>query len=351
MSFLINLGNWNSVFAVPSCVVDKHIKLAGAAQLKVLLWVLRHAGERFTTEDIGRALSMHPADVHDSMQYWIETGLLTQQEEQFAPPARAVAPIGEAEAPGGREVTSPAAASPQSAPVAPPAHLPRPLSRPQKPDSTHVAKRLGEDSDLAAMMQEAQMILGKTISPGDCATLLMLHDNDGLPVDVILMLLQYSVSVGKGAMRYIEKVGISWAEEGIDSHSKAEMKIRSLDLTQKAWRQVESTLGIDHRSPSSKEAEAANRWVNEWKFSPEMLRLAYERCVDAKGKYYTGYMDGILKRFYAEGISSVQQAEEERRNSPRAQRAALQDRAPSYDIDAYERSSIFDDITPGHRED
>ena len=342
MNFSINLGNWNAVFAVPSCVVDKHIKLAGAAQLKVLLWVLRHAGETFTTEDIGRALSMHPADVHDSMQYWIETGLIRQQEEQFSPPQRGAASL---------EQPSVTAQETMEKPSAAPVRLPRPLSRPQKPDSAHVAKRLEEDSDLAAMLQEAQMILGKTISPGDCATLLMLHDNDCLPVDVILMLLQYAVGIGKSAMRYIEKVGISWAEEGIDSHYKAEQKIRALDLTQKAWRQVENILGIEHRSPSSKEAEAANRWVNEWKFSPEMLRLAYERCIDAKGKYYTGYMDGILKRFHAQGIVTVQQAEEDRRNNATAGRGGLPEgRAPSYDIDAYERSSIFDDITPNRKE-
>lgn len=347
MSFSINLGNWNSVFAVPSCVVDKHIKLAGGAQLKVLLWILRHSGEPFTTEDIGRALSMHPADVHDSMQYWIETGLICRQEEQFSPPERRAASLEQPSAVAPVHNTPVAAEKPSVAPV----RLSRPLSRPQKPDSAHVAKRLEEDSDLAAMLQEAQMILGKTISPGDCATLLMLHDNDGLPVDVILMLLQYAVGIGKGAMRYIEKVGISWAEEGIDSHYKAEQKIRALDLTQKAWRQVENILGIEHRSPSSKEAEAANRWVNEWKFSPEMLRLAYERCVDTKGKYYTGYMDGILKRFHAQGIVTVQQAEEERRNNPSAGGGGLQEQhTPSYDIEAYERSSIFDDITPKRKE-
>ena len=52
MSFSINLGAWNSVFAVPCSLVDQHIKLAGALQLKVLLWVLRHAGESLTVEGI-----------------------------------------------------------------------------------------------------------------------------------------------------------------------------------------------------------------------------------------------------------------------------------------------------------
>lgn len=35
MNYKMNLGAWNSIFAVPCSVVDEHIKLAGAAQLKV----------------------------------------------------------------------------------------------------------------------------------------------------------------------------------------------------------------------------------------------------------------------------------------------------------------------------
>ena len=44
MSYHINLGQWNSVFAVPASLVDQHIKLASEAQLKVLLYILRHSG-------------------------------------------------------------------------------------------------------------------------------------------------------------------------------------------------------------------------------------------------------------------------------------------------------------------
>ena len=41
------------------------------------------------------------------------------------------------------------------------------------------------------------------------------------------MLLQYASSIGKGNMRYIEKTGIRWSDEGIDSLELAERKIRS----------------------------------------------------------------------------------------------------------------------------
>lgn len=77
MNYKMNLG-WHGIafFAVPCSVVDEHIKLAGAAQLKVLLWFLRHAGENFCDEDMASALSMSPADARDSMQYWIATGII-----------------------------------------------------------------------------------------------------------------------------------------------------------------------------------------------------------------------------------------------------------------------------------
>ena len=52
MEYKLDLGAWNSVFAVPCNIVDEHLRLAGAAQLKVILWVLRHAGEAFSVEDI-----------------------------------------------------------------------------------------------------------------------------------------------------------------------------------------------------------------------------------------------------------------------------------------------------------
>ncbi len=164
-----------------------------------------------------------------------------------------------------------------------------------------MAKRAQEDSDIAFLLQEAQVILGKTISNGDSATLLMLHDTDGLPVDVILMLLQYASSIGKGNMRYIEKTGIRWSDEGIDSLELAERKIRQLDQSQKAWSSVQRLLGLERRSPTAKEAQFADRWINEWRFSEDLIREAYERNVDAKGKFSFPYMNSILERWKKEG--------------------------------------------------
>ena len=69
MKFSINLGTWNSVFAVPTQVVDQHLKLAGGVHLKVLLWLLRHAGTEVDIADISKTLGIGTADIKDAMQY------------------------------------------------------------------------------------------------------------------------------------------------------------------------------------------------------------------------------------------------------------------------------------------
>ena len=53
MNYSLDAGAWNSVFAVPSSVVDKYIKLADGASLKLLLYLLRHGGEQFTESSVG----------------------------------------------------------------------------------------------------------------------------------------------------------------------------------------------------------------------------------------------------------------------------------------------------------
>lgn len=332
----LNLGIWNSVFAVPCDVVDKHIKLAGAAQLKVLLWIFRNAGREFTPEEIGDALSMHPADVKDSIEFWVIAGLLSKNDNNLSPVKNDAAPCKDDE----ENILATDDKAENTAENKKPS---RPVSRPQRPDPIFVAQRLTTDEALASLMQEAEVILGRPLSHGDSSTLLMMHDNDGLPVDVILMIMQYSVSQGKG-MRYIEKLGIGWSSEGIDTLEKAEEKIRELTKSKEAWAIASKTFGIKNvGTPTKTQIEYSNRWINAWGYDTEMLREAYEKCVDTKGEYNLRYIDGIIKKWHKSGIMTkkdLQQAENAVKN--KSQNNQGEKSKSSYDIDAYANFSIFD---------
>lgn len=338
MEYTLNLGTWNSIFAVPCIIVDQHLKLAGAAQLKVILWALRHAGESFGVEDIAAALSMHEADVRDSLQYWVQTGVIAMQDTELLPtPLVEAAPVQTAEP---LPEPKPSAALVAVAPGINQAPHRRSLSRPEKPDMKYLTERMQQDESIRFLMQSADEIFGRMTSVNDKATLLLIHEYDGLPVEVLIMLLQYAFSIGKGNMRYIEKMAISWAEEEITTLEAADRKIRGLTGGRNAAKRLQRILGQDEHSPTEKEIQFAELWLNQWKFSDEMIRAAYEVCVDAKGKYIPKYTGSVLENWYHAGYREPSQIKKQ-------QTAHKNTKAPigyeaAYDIAEYESTSVLD---------
>ena len=70
MEYRLHMGPWNSVFAVPTALVDRYLKLAGKEQLQVLLWMLRHGGEAFSPEALAQELALDQDAVLDALDYW-----------------------------------------------------------------------------------------------------------------------------------------------------------------------------------------------------------------------------------------------------------------------------------------
>lgn len=335
MSYNLNLGVWGSIFAVPSVVVDEHLKIASGLHLKVLLYLLKNNNKNLTDESIAEALSMHPGDVKDCLNFWVERNVISIADDEITPQKNQVL-TGESISVIKVEEE--------------PKNTKRPVSRPVRPEPGYVIKRLGSDPELAMLMDETQRIFGRVISNSEAATLVMLHDTDGLPVDVIIMLLQYCTDNNKGTMRFVEKIGIEWGSEGINTVSLAEEKIRKVTENYSQFNKVATTFGMKNAgSPTKKQLAFAQQWVGTWSFSDDMLRLAYERCVDTKGQLNMDYINGILGKWYKAGWKNPDEVREESPKTITAQSVTKQKKAkntleadPSYDIDAYEKKSIFD---------
>ncbi len=321
MSFNLNLGCWSSVFAVPTRIVDNDIKLASSYHLKVLLYILRNSDHSMTYESIGSALDIHPGDVKDCINFWVDREVISVNENMISPyPVQnreqvdfSQEPAELHEQPEEKKISYPseeyqsedeeANTGYQAAQVV---KSPRPLTRPSRPDIKHVARMLSTDGELSALMEEAQMILGKTLSSGDAATLLMLRDTYGVPAEVLIMIIQYCASVDKGNMHAVEKEAINWSDEGILTMEQADEKIKDLTERRDAWNRVSRVFGFKNvGSPTKKQLEFAARWISEWKFTDDMLREAYERCVDAKGMYEINYINGILSNWHKNKIVNI----------------------------------------------
>lgn len=365
-------GAWGNVFAVPADVVDKYIKLAGASQLKVLLWLLRNScrRENITANDIAAALNMDPIDVKDCMEFWLNVGLFhknsstgitseavteTHQEipQSYTEPVQAPAEY--------NDVTLNSMATAAISEIknnmenyTPPS---RTIARVEKPDPVSVAQRVSVDDGYAILLQEAETILGRPLTHNDSSTLLMLHDSDGLPYEVITMILYFAKSENKIKMKYIEALGRDWGDAGVDTIEKAEEKISEIMSTKEAWYIASTAFGLKNAgTPTKKQLEYADLWVNKWGYDDAMLRVAYETCVNSRGEFNINYINGIIKKWHTDGILTEKDLADSKRNreisrnnnqtsninnKPKAKNNKKSDDT-SYDINAFKDFDIFE---------
>ena len=73
--------------------------------------------------------------------------------------------------------------------------------------------------------------MGKLLSRPEISTLYSLHDWLRLPLEVIEILLAYCCENGHRSMRYIEKVAITWADDGVKDAASALEPIKAVSYT------------------------------------------------------------------------------------------------------------------------
>ncbi|MBQ3498419.1 MAG: DnaD domain protein [Clostridia bacterium] len=310
-------------FSVPVAVTDKHLKLAGAAQIKVLLWLLRHAAENPTMEELCKALNMKRADASDAMQYWVECGIVLadgkapdiQAEPEYAAPAKTNTPV---------EVHSEIGFV--------------------RPTAEQILARTKESAEIQFMFNEAQKKLGRTIGYDGQSTLLMIHDSYGLSVEVLLMLIEYCVSIGKNSIAYISKAAKTWSEKEIDSIEKADEQIQTLRRCDGTWKKLCELTGISTPRPTASQSSYLSRWTNELKFDIDMIYLAYEEMANHTDKISFPYINKVLQNWYDSSVRTPADVEESKtqRTAEKTKPAKKQPGngyEASYDIDEFNRRS------------
>lgn len=336
MEFKINPAAYANMFPVPSFLVDDNIRLASAVQLKAALYLYRHAmaGENVTCAQIAKATGYSEEDIVDAMIFWVERGAVIKFDEQ----APALNPI----------PSVPAAT--QNAQILPQTQVPAeekktvPVITASKPSHEQIAIRCTECEQFKQLFAEAQQKLGKTIGYEGQATLIMLHDSYGLPIEVILMLIEYAVSKGKTGYSYLANLGKVWAEREIDSYEAAEAYIEEQNSTDSLWNRFRSLTGVKNANPTTKQRRFFSSWNIELGFDCDMIYLAYEISIEKTEKMSLAYMDKVLKNWHSKGIKTpvdVQNEQEQWANSKKPkQTKAKEQSSSSYDLAAFAKKGL-----------
>jgi DNA replication protein DnaD len=135
-----------------------------------------------------------------------------------------------------------------------------------------------------------------------------MYDWLGLPVEVILKLLEYCVGIGKKSMAYIEKVAVTWHKDGITTLEAAQAYL-ALETQRRSFAfKAKQIFGIDSRNLTSKEEGLVSKW-QAMGVSEALLQFAFDYTVDNTGKLAFAYMDKVLCAWVEAGAFTPQQAQ------------------------------------------
>lgn len=307
----------NGIFNVPNDLVDKYIKIASEYQLKALLLILRNGGNASTAQ-IAKALGLTAGDTDDLLELWLGEGLITA-DGQAVPVSSTDTPPQEVETKPVRETLSAPRLSPKD-----------------------VVAQLRESRELTFLLNEAQSILGRTISHAEQEMLINMVNYYGLKVEVIMMILEfYRSEKEKGrsiGISYVNAMAKNWADEGINSISDAETKLREIEKSDRLWNEIVAITGIRHKRPTVKQREMVNEWFDS--FDITMITLASDMMKENIPEPKLAYMNTILKKWKKKDITTPEQvqAEQEAFNKSKAEKDDGRLRSkPTYDLDDYKK--------------
>ena len=306
MDYILNPSAMHSVFMVPSEAVKSYIKLASAEQLRVLLYTMSNISTGIDPDSASEYLGIPLDNVRDALNFWCDAGVFSKNstvEFVKAPAKRNVAKT---------EVV--------------------------KPTREEIAMMGSTDEKVVFLLREAELKFKRPLRFSEMQSLVSLYADDGMDVSLILMIVEYAINEGKSSIRFINETARIWQDNGVDSVVAAEEQIERINRQKSAWAIVERSFGIEHRQPSTKELEFSERWIVQWGFSREMLKAAYDSCIDSKTKLSMPYINKILESWHTKGYKTATDT-----NSYVDKPKNYTAKTPSYDKALFEKMLDSDD--------
>lgn len=323
---------------VPNRFIDEYMLEANDAQVKIYLYLLRLLSVQMSTSvsDIADLFNYTEKDVVRALRYWEKKRLLSldydaeknlvgihfldfPKAEKKTPAA--IVPLN----PEGRE----------ESPV---------VKKTEKPVySLDRLRAFQNDESTRQLMFVAESYIGKPLSPTDIRTILYLSDGLHFSNDLIDYLIQYCVERGKKDFRYIEKVGISWAEQKITTPKEAAKLSAKYE---KSVYSVMKALGKND-APTEKEVSYIRKWTGDYAFDLDIITEACERTVLATDRHRFEYADGILQNWlrhnvrYKSDIAALDESHRQNVSNASADRNKFnQFKQNAYDFHALEQDIL-----------
>ena len=252
---------------------------------------------------IAEAAECDEADVQSALAYFAGAGVLeyTAAKDKSAkkPKKDAVSPMPNLVHSGHEE------------PAQPERKLQRADEMPQY-SINELATLLEERKGLSLFVDECQRAYGKIFNTRDVNVILGMTDYLALSEEYILILLRYFGDLPEDerkSVHYIERTAISLVNDGVTDAPALLDYLERLKLLRSHQGTIREIFGMGTRAFTAKEKKSIMLWLGEYGVDIELIRMAYERTVNATGKPSVPYASKIIERWHSEGIKTKQDLE------------------------------------------
>ncbi|MEA4827277.1 DnaD domain protein [Clostridium sp. JNZ J1-5] len=166
-----------------------------------------------------------------------------------------------------------------------------------------------KNTSIKDMMEDIEKLLGRPLSNREMTMYLTWQKDFGFSPELILLLIQYSVSKGKTDYRYIEKIAIAWHDSKIKTVDDAQSFIKMHEDKWISIKKILKYLGIQNTDIMKPQEQMIEKWLNVYKFSPELIYKACDICFERLNKTEFKYIDAILNNWFTSDIKTLEDIE------------------------------------------
>lgn len=283
-----------NVTIISNSFIEKFMADANGAYVKVYLYLiyLVQMRKNFTIETACDFLGDTEKDVMRAISYWEKMGLLSVQKENKTIVSLSLIDSSIHDESVNKEI----------------AHFVMPNNKEtieplSVPSSLFLSAPFSEksDEDLKLIISIAEKYLERCLSPADYGLICDLYENMNFSSDLIIHLYEYCAGNQKTDIRYIEKVALSWADEGVRT---VEQAIETSNRYNKNYNSVIKAFGLA-RMLGESEISYVSKWLNSFQMPIELIVEACDRTLLYTNKPDFKYADSILKNWYNNSFFSL----------------------------------------------
>lgn len=288
--------------SVPNTFIDEYMTKADGEFVKIYLYLLRCMSDidkPFSISDTADRFEDTERDVKRALKYWEKMKLLRlefNEDEELTSIC-----LMDSAASNGSGTSQMAETSAR--------HTPR-------PDTTRLPERTAytrdelsqfvEDETVQELFFITERYLGHPLNNNETQTILYWLDKLRFSQDLIEYLIEDCVSKNHKSIRYMDKVALAWAEQGI--HTLAQAR-EACGIHNQSVHSVIKAFGITGRNLVDYERGYVDKWSKDLGFSSDIIAYACQRTIKSTHQISFEYADSILNSWKKQNVCTIKDIE------------------------------------------